>query len=179
MSEYGGLKIEASFAKEDHEMRMSERGKKLLVEWEGFKNTVYLDAAQLPTIGVGHLLTKAEQTSGKILIGGQPVRYANGLTNDQVMALLTQDLEKVEKVLNSSAKVALSQNQFDALVSFAFNVGERAFKTSTLLWLLNEGKYNEVPGQLRRWVYAAGRKSDGLVNRRGNEIKLWLEGVTE
>jgi lysozyme len=154
-------------------MKMSENGKRLLSEWEGVETRVYRDVAGLPTIGVGHLLTKDEMTSGKIWIRGAPVDYANGLTQQQVMDLLGQDLEKFEQTVNESVKVQLNQNQFDALVSFTFNVGPNAFKNSTLLKLLNQSQYQEVPNQLRRWVYAGGQIVRGMVNRRENEIKLW------
>ena len=61
-------------------MQMSERGKELLSQWEGIETKVYRDVAGLPTIGVGHLLTKDELTSGKIVINGQQVKYGDGLT---------------------------------------------------------------------------------------------------
>ena len=154
-------------------MQMSEKGKKLLAQWEGTILDVYNDAAGLPTIGVGHLLTRDELTSGKIYIQGQLVRYTNGLTPQQALDLLGQDLDKFERVVDESVTVNLSQNQFDALVSFAFNVGGGAFKDSSLLKLLNQGQYNQVPDQLQRWTRAGGRVVQGLVNRRENEIKLW------
>ncbi|MBI1929684.1 lysozyme [Candidatus Poribacteria bacterium] len=156
---------------------MSEKGKKLLAEWEGVKLQVYKDVAGLPTIGVGHLLTRDELTSGKIWIRGGPIKYANGLTKEQVMDLLGQDLEEFEKVVNNSVKVELKQNQFDALVSFTFNVGANAFKNSTLLKVLNQGQYEEVPNQLRRWVYAGGQKVQGMINRREKEINLWKGSI--
>jgi len=76
--------------------------------------------------------------------------------------------------VNSGVKVALNQNQFDSLVSFTFNTGIQAFADSTLLKMLNQGNYDAVPDQLRRWVRAGGNVVQGLVNRRENEIKLWL-----
>lgn len=158
-------------------MQVSEKGKKLLAEWEGVKLQVYKDVAGLPTIGVGHLLTRDELTSGKIWIRGGPIKYANGLTKEQVMDLLGQDLEEFEKVVNNSVKVELKQNQFDALVSFTFNVGANAFKNSTLLKVLNQGQYEEVPNQLRRWVYAGGQKVQGMINRREKEINLWKGSI--
>ncbi len=154
-------------------MQMSENGKKLLAQWEGVRLEVYKDSAGLDTIGVGHLLTKSERESGHIVINGQPAPYANGLTNEQVMDLLAQDLERFEKAVTDNVTVPLNQNQFDALVSFAFNVGVNAFRNSTLLRLLNQGKYDEVPAQLRRWNKAGGRVVQGLVNRREKEIALW------
>ncbi len=154
-------------------MQMSEKGKELLAEWEGVELKVYKDVAGLPTIGVGHLLTQDELTSGKILIRGEPIRYADGLTKTQAMDLLDQDLERFEEAVNESGKVDLKQNQFDALVSFTFNVGSNAFRNSTLLRLLNQGNYSDVPNQLRRWVHSGGQKVQGLVKRRENEIELW------
>ena len=154
-------------------MKMSEHGLGLLEKWEGFELKVYKDSAGLPTIGVGHLLTKSERTSGKIVINGVSVKYFEGLTNQQVLDLLSQDVKPAEQAVNNSVKVALNQNQFDALVSFAFNVGIAAFTTSTLLKLLNQQQYAEVPKQLLRWVRSGGQIVQGLLNRRQNEISLW------
>ena len=154
-------------------MNMSQKGEELLSQWEGFETNVYLDSAGLKTIGVGHLLTKDELSSGKIIINGEAVKYANGLTKEQVLELLGQDLKRFDQAACDGVTVALKQYQFDALVSFSFNVGVSAFKNSTLLRVLNEGKYDEVPGQLRRWVFSGGNKVQGLVNRRENEVKLW------
>lgn len=155
-------------------MRMSERGKRLLAEWEGSKPHVYLDVKGLPTIGVGHLLTKDELTSGKLYIKGVALDHRNGLTAQQAIDLLEQDLIEFENTITGAVVVPLNQNQFDALVSFSFNVGSTAFTNSTLLKLLNQGLYQEVPAQLRRWVYGANKVIPGLVNRREKEIALWL-----
>lgn len=154
-------------------MKMSEHGLELIKQWEGFKPDVYKDSAGLPTIGVGHLITKSQQTTGEIVIGGVPVQYANGLTDQQVLDLLSQDVQPAEQAVNNGVKVALDQNQFDALVSFTFNVGVGAFTSSTLLKVLNQSQYDGVPDQLRRWNKAGGKVVQGLVNRRENEVKLW------
>jgi len=154
-------------------MKMSENGLELLKEWEGFKLRMYKDSAGLPTIGVGHLITKSEQASGQITIEGVAVAYANGLTDQQVLDLLSQDVKPAEQAVTNGVKVALNQNQFDALVSFTFNVGNGAFNGSTLLKVLNQGNYSQVPDQLRRWNKAGGQVVQGLVNRRQNEINLW------
>ncbi|MEN3335751.1 MAG: lysozyme [Blastocatellia bacterium] len=154
-------------------MQMSPNGLELLEQWEGFKTTVYKDSAGLPTIGVGHLLTKSELSSGKITINGVPVKYGNGLTAQQVTDLLAQDVQPAAAAVNNNVKVPLTQNQFDALVSFTFNVGVGAFTSSTLLKVLNQKQYDQVPTQLLRWTRAGGQVVQGLVNRRNNEIKLW------
>lgn len=157
-------------------MKMSDHGRALLTEWEGSSNEAYQDVAGLWTIGVGHLLTKDELTSGKILILGEAIKYHDGLTSLQIDRLLTQDLAGAEGAVNSGINVSLNQNQFDALVSFVFNVGRQAFYQSTLRKLLNEGRYARVNNQLRRWNRSAGKIVQGLVNRRENEIKLF-EGM--
>jgi lysozyme len=141
-------------------MKMSANGIKKLMEWEGVVLHIYKDQAGYPTIGCGHLIQKGED-------------YSKGLTTEQAMDLLTDDLVRFEEAVNNAVKVPLTQNQYDALVSFAFNVGAGAFRTSTLLKRLNSGDYAAVPDQLMRWTKAGGKPCDGLVVRRRNEIKLW------
>lgn len=154
-------------------MKISDQGLQLLSEWEGVENTVYKDSAGLDTIGVGHLLTAQELSSGRISIADVDVDYSNGLNDTQVKELLAQDLERFVEAVNNCVTVELKQHQFDALVAFCFNVGVGAFKNSTLLKELNQGNYDAIPGQLKRWVNAGGRPVAGLVNRRNNEINLW------
>lgn len=154
-------------------MKASQHLLDLLVEWEGLKLKVYLDVAKLLTIGIGHLLTKGEKETGFIVIKGQKVPWHYGITKSQAYALKMQDMARFEQAINSSVKVELKQYQYDALVSFAYNVGIAAFQGSTLLKKLNAGQYSEVPAELSKWVKAGGKKIQGLVNRRNNEIKLW------
>ena len=154
-------------------MEMSDHGKELLSQWEGFKLQVYKDAAGLPTIGVGHLLTATEKSSGSITIGGESINYSGGMSKEQVLGLLAQDLGRFENAVNESVTVSLIQNQFDALVSFSFNVGVGAFTGSTLLKKLNAGSYDEVPDELMKWTKGGGKTSPGLVVRRQHEIDLW------
>ncbi len=154
-------------------MTMSDEGRRKLGELEGMRLTVYKDVAGFPTIGVGHLLTKDERSSGKIWINGEAVRYADGLTEQQALDLLAQELMIFEEAVSKAVSVPLTQNQFDALVSFSYNVGATAFRNSTLLKLLNKRIYPAVPAQLRRWVYAGGKKCKGLINRREKEVEMW------
>jgi lysozyme len=154
-------------------MEISEHGKEKIKEWEGSRARPYRDAGGKLTIGVGHLLTPSELASGNILIQGQPAPYAAGLSAPQILDLLGQDLAGAVQAVNQGVEVGLSQNQFDTLVSFCFNVGSTAFKNSTLLRLLNQGAYGEVPAQLRRWVRCHGEVAQGLVSRREQELELW------
>lgn len=160
-------------------MNISENGLRLIESVEGKKNRMYLDSGGAPTIGIGHLLTKDERSSGKIRLkydnphNNESVKYEGGLTDEQVYALLRSDLVSVESIINIGVKVPLNQNQFDALCSFAFNVGVNAFANSTLLKKLNNGEYAAVPDQLLRWTKDNGRTVAGLVNRRSTEILMW------
>lgn len=156
-------------------MRIDQAGIDFIKSAEGVKNFVYADSAGLPTIGVGHLLTQDELTSGKIHIDGKSHKYHDGLPDDVIDRLLLRDLHIAELVVNSNVKVKLKQSQYNALVSFTFNVGVGAFRNSTLLKLLNAGDYDSVTAQMRRWIFSAGRQIQGLKNRREKEIELWNE----
>ena len=170
-------------------LRMSENGLNLLKQWEG---AVKSDGLHVPyddatgmrvrygegykgylTIGYGHLLTKDELTSELVEIGNVNVEYWQGLTEEQAIELFDQDLDWAESAVNRNVNVELNQNQFEALVSFVFNVGSGAFRKSTLLRKLNVGEYDEVPNQLRRWTRSGGRVMQGLINRREHEIEHW------
>jgi len=152
-------------------MKMSPVGLQLLTLWEGSKAKVYKDSA-------GHLLLKSEIAADAIKIGGQLVRLRFGLTEDQIRGLLAQDLVRFEDAINKNVKVTLSQNQFDALVAFCFNVGVSSFLRSTLLKAINNGTLDAVPDQLRRWNTVGGKPVPGLVNRREKEIKLWRGDIS-
>lgn len=145
---------------------------------EATKLKWYYDSNGYKTIGVGHLLTQSELSSGKITIGTEIILWSNGLTQTQAEKLLLQDLKRFEVCINDHVKVELTQNQYDALVIFCFNIGTGAFEGSTCLKLLNEKQYDQVPVQMRRWnkTYDENHNlvvSQGLVNRREKEIKIW------
>jgi len=148
-------------------------GIKMLMEYEGSKLTAYLDNAGYTTIGVGHKLTTKEKKSGYIFIGEERVYWGTGLNKVQVIKLLEQDIHIYENIVSASIEVPLTQNNFNALVSFVFNIGGHSFRKSTLRRLLNQGEYQEVPPQLKRWNKSNGKVNRGLVNRRKKEIKLW------
>ncbi len=131
--------------------------------WEGLRLTAYRDAGGVWTIGYGHT--------------GAPARAGATITLAQAEGLLRQDLAAFEAAVERVITVPLTDNQFGALVSFAFNVGEAAFARSTLAARLNGGDYNSVPEQLARWVHAGGKRLQGLVNRRAAEAGLWASGA--
>jgi lysozyme len=167
---------------------ISRRGLDHLVELEALRLMMYRDQGGYPTIGVGHLLTEEELRTGQLRIGEEVVAWRErGLTEDQAMRLLDQDLDWAEAAVRKLVTVPLTQHQFDALVSFVFNVGPGSpdpskpggFYRSTLRRLLNAGDYAAVPGQMRRWVYTGQPpiRSRGLANRREGEIALWRDAA--
>lgn len=161
-------------------MNISMSGIDLLKNVEGSKNSVYLDSGGAPTIGIGHLLTKSEKSTGCIWIKGDQHKEGrfisfrgNSITDKEVDDILKQDLANVESTIAVAVKVSLTQHQYDALVSFVFNIGNSAFINSTLLKKLNAGSYEEVPNQMRKWIYDNNKVVKGLMNRREKEVKMW------
>lgn len=139
-------------------MRLSKQGLDLIKSFEGCKLKSYLCSAGVLTIGYGHTGgVKPEQT----------------ITQEQADSLLKEDLVKFEVVVNRLLKAEVSQNQYDALVSFAFNCGEGNLAKSTLLKLVNEGKHREAGVQFLRWNKAAGVVVAGLTRRRQAEKELF------
>ena len=166
--------------------KISVAGSEELKKMEGVEPYIYTCSAGAQTIGVGHKLTRIEMESGVIVIDGEAVRWITGLNKEQIDSLMRKDLEWVELAINDAVIVPLTDNQFDCLVSFVFNVGKGAFRDSTLLKKLNAGDYDSVPAELRRWNKITVRKvqedgtwkmvkqvSKGLIARREAEIKLW------
>lgn len=141
-------------------MITSENGLTLIKEAEGCVLHVYKDVAGLPTIGVGHLIKAGE--------------HFTTITQAQADALLAQDILPAAACVSRVVTVHLTQNQFDALVSFTFNLGCGALTGSTLLKLLNSGNYAGAADQFLRWNKAEGRVVQGLTTRRETERTLFL-----
>jgi lysozyme len=160
-------------------MKMSALGRQMLTELEGFKTRMYHDSAGLPTIGVGHLITQQELAQGYILIRatGQKINWREEISRDDVDAILEQDLPEYEGAVTRLVSGEIAQHQFDALVSFCFNVGEGAFARSTLLKMINAGNFDGIADQFKAWtkVTINGRKTPvrGLMNRRNKEIAMF------
>lgn len=151
-------------------MKISDAGLKLLKLSEGWRNKIYLDQAGLQTIGYGHLLTSDDKASG---------RYSDGITETSGTDILKRDVEFAENAVTALVKVPLSQNQFDALVDFTFNLGKGALASSSLLKKLNAGDYKIVPSELLKWNKVRNPKTkqleinSGLTKRRQREADLW------
>lgn len=147
-----------------------------IAEYDSSSNRYYLyyDSANKPTIGIGHLITTPELKSGRIDTGIDKVNYKNGLTLVQCHDLFRKDIQRFEDAINNLVKVPISQNQYDALVSFTFNIGIGAFKKSTLLRKLNAKDYEGAANEFPRWNKAGGKIIRGLVIRRSRERALFL-----
>ncbi|HEY2011377.1 MAG TPA: lysozyme [Rhizomicrobium sp.] len=137
---------------------LSQNGRLLVERNEGLRLQAYPDQGGIWTIGYGH-------THG--------VKPGDVCTQAQAEAWLEQDLTFAQATVESLVKVPLTDNQFAALVSFAFNVGAGKFAGSTLLKRLNAGNYAGVPQYLTAWVFCDGKVNDGLVQRRAREAALW------
>jgi len=142
----------------------SQKGIDLIKKFEGKRLEAYKCPAGIPTIGYGH--------TGKV--DGKPVALGMKITEKKAEELLKEDLKTFEKGVLNCVKVPLTQGQFDALVSFSYNLGIGSLQSSTLLRLLNEKKYKEAAEQFGRWVKAGGKTLEGLVKRREAEKKLFL-----
>lgn len=142
---------------------ISEKGLNLIKKFEGFSPLEYTCVGGKRTIGYGHLLGKDEA-------------FPCGVSEQTAEILLKDDISFAEKAVLKNVRVPLSQNQFDALVSFVFNVGERNFRLSTLLKELNAGHYDACPAEIKRWVYAKGTVFSGLTRRRKAEADLFRFG---
>lgn len=139
-------------------MQISKAGLDLIKEFEGLYLKAYRCPAGVPTIGYGH-------TAGVVM--GQTI------TKQQADDYLRRDVRQFERAVARLVSVPLTQGQFDALVSFAFNLGEGALAQSTLLRLLNAGDYAGAAAQFDRWNKAGGRVLPGLVRRRAAERALF------
>jgi len=138
-------------------------GRQILAQSESLRLSAYPDG-RVWTIGWG--TTK---------IGGKPVVKGMKITRSAADRLFRLDLLKFKREIKELVKVKLTDNQYAALVSLVYNIGGSKFKSSTLLVLLNQGKYKEAANQFPRWVYSRGKKLSGLVKRRSAEKKLFLK----
>lgn len=145
-------------------MNISEHGLALVRRWEGLRLEAYRDVAGVWTIGYG--TTDPEKA-----------RPGARITPEIATAWLREDLAVAERAVRKYVTVPLSQAQFDALVSFTYNVGAGALARSTLRRKLNAGDYDAVPAELAKWVHAGGRRVRGLINRRRDEADLWESGT--
>ena len=140
---------------------ITQNGLDLIKRFEGFSRTVYFCPAGYPTIGYGHVVKDDED-------------FSAGIDETKGEELLRQDAQIAERAVLRLINVPLTDGQFDALVSFTYNLGGGALQRSTLRRKINREEHAEVPEQFMRWVWAGGRKLKGLIRRREAEVKLYI-----
>lgn len=133
-------------------------GLSIIKQYEGLYLKAYRCPSGILTIGYGHT---REITENMVI---------SEAAADEMLA---HDCDLTETVLKRLIKVNIGENQFSSLVSFAFNIGTGNFQGSTLLRLLNNGWYDQVPAQMARWVRSGGVVLNGLTRRRASEGLLW------
>ncbi|MEG6079896.1 lysozyme [Enterobacter kobei] len=145
-------------------MQTSEKGISLIKQFEGCKLTAYQDSVGVWTIGYGWTQP----------VDGKPIRAGMTIKQETAERLLKTGLVSYESDVSRLVKVGLTQGQFDALVSFAYNLGSRSLSTSTLLRKLNAGDYAGAADEFLRWNKAGGKVLNGLTRRREAERALFL-----
>ena len=141
---------------------VTEEGLNLIKRFEGFSPTIYICPAGYPTIGYGHVVLAHEQD-----------QFAAGITPAEATELLGMDVRIAQRAVLRLISVPLTDGQFDALVSFTFNLGAGALQRSTLRRKVNRGEHERVPSEFMRWTRSAGVQLRGLIFRRKAECQLY------
>jgi lysozyme len=145
-------------------LNTSPQMRHMIEEWEGLRLQAYQDSVGVWTIGYGHT--------------GPDVHEGQDITDAMADQLMSNDLHKFELAVGSMLDGApTTQQQFDALVSFAYNLGAGALKGSSLLRLHQEGQYGLAAAQFALWCHAGGEVLEGLVKRRAGEAAVYLTGA--
>ena len=139
-------------------MNISKEGLALIKRFEGCELKAYRCPANVLTIGYGHTKNVTEDMK---------------ITQQEANDMLDEELIEYCEYIDKMVKVSLNQNQFDALVAWIYNLGPTNFRNSTLLTVLNQERYSDVPEQIKRWNKADGKILDGLIKRREAEALLF------
>lgn len=142
-------------------MKTSENGLAVIKKYEGLSLTTYRCPAGLFTIGYGH--------TGKDVLPGMTINI------ETADAYLKADVKKFEEVIEQLVRVPITQNQFDALICFVYNVGPGNFQKSTLLKKINQKDIADAADEFPKWNKSKGKVLPGLAKRREEERKLWLK----
>jgi lysozyme len=148
-------------------MQISEEQREWIKATEELRLHAYIPTkGDRPTIGYG-----------TTVINNRPVVMGMVITKEQAEQYFAIDLANFEECVSDAIKVEIHQLMFDALVSFCYNVGENAFRSSTLCGLVNERKFDDAAKEFSRWIYVKRVKKNGLVKRRRIEMETFLKGV--
>tara|TARA_R110001632_G_scaffold50826_1_gene126745 strand:+ start:80 stop:523 length:444 start_codon:yes stop_codon:yes gene_type:complete len=139
-------------------MQISKEGLSLIKRFEGCELKAYRCPANVWTIGYGHI---------------KDVKEGDEITKEEAEYMLQEEMIEYEGYINDLVKVPLEQCMYDALVAWVFNLGPTNFSSSSLLRVLNEKKYEEVPYEIKRWNKAGGEVLNGLIRRRKAEALLF------
>lgn len=139
---------------------ITEDGLRLIRRFEGFSAVPYLCPAGYLTVGYGHVVKN-------------PDAFRQPITKDEATKILTVDVETAERAVLRLISMPLTDGQFDALVSFTFNLGAGALQRSTLRRKVNREDHEDAAAEFLRWVWAGGRKLPGLIRRRQAEAMLY------
>tara|TARA_R100000664_G_scaffold9149_3_gene15201 strand:+ start:243 stop:686 length:444 start_codon:yes stop_codon:yes gene_type:complete len=139
-------------------MKISQEGLSLIKKFEGCELKAYRCAANVLTIGYGST---------------KNVKEGDTITQEEADKLLLHEMKEYEGYINDMVKSDLKQNEFDALVSWVFNLGPSNLSSSTLLQKLNNKDWDDIPNQIKRWNKAGGEVLQGLVRRREAEALLF------
>lgn len=144
------------------DIKTSPQGIELIKQMEGKRLKPYKDTGGVLTVGYGHTKNANRE-----------------ITDAEAEQLLVEDVARAEADVDALVKVPLSQSQYDALVSFAYNVGGSQLAKSTLIKKLNAGDYEGAAKEFSRWVHDDGKKVSGLVKRRAEEAKMFMSGLRQ
>ena len=142
-----------------------DSGLDLIAQFEGLRTKAYLDSGNLPTIGFGTTRYPS----------GDRVKMGDTCTKQQALEWLKSDVAAAEKSVDDLTIDTINQNQFNALVSFVYNVGQGAYKTSTLRRLVNLNPTDpHIQDEFMKWVKVGSKVIDGLKNRRAGEVAKYF-----
>lgn len=148
-------------------MNTSKEGMDLITAFEGFSAKPYLDGGGVPTIGYG---------STYYIDGSKVAIHDTPISKEQAIKLMRGTLRQYEEAVSRAVRKPIKQNQFDACVSLAYNIGAANFKKSTLVQMINDGKApHDIAAQFLRWDHDNGKTVKGLTNRRKAEMELFLK----
>ena len=142
----------------ENNMQISKEGLSLIKRFEGCELKAYRCPANVWTIGYGHI---------------KDVKEGDEITKEEAEYMLQEEMIEYEGYINDLVQVPLEQCMYDALVAWVFNLGPTNFSSSSLLRVLNEKKYEEVPYEIKRWNKAGGEVLNGLIRRRKAEALLF------